>query len=461
MPVYTPSPTLEKFHKNDSIVRAIIGAIGSGKSVGCAMEVLHRAYTQAPNKNGIRKSRWSVVRNSYRELQDTTIKTWMDWLGPDFGVFRQQDMSHLITGKLDDGTSLHLEVLFRALDRPNDVKKLLSLELTGMWLNEAREIPKEVFDMGIGRVGRYPSKRDGGPTWFGVIMDTNPPDTDHWFYRLFEEDRPDTFAIFHQPSGLSPEAENTANLPPGYYENMMAGKDQEWINVYIHGQYGFVSDGKPVFPEFKDGVHTTSEPIKIGKQIFVGIDFGLTPAAVIGQKTVSGQIQILDELVTEDMGAVNFGRLLREKLNTEYRDCTFEIYADPAGEQRSQTDEVTPFQILWNQDIQAWPCYTNDFTIRRETVADYLQRLDFTGKPAFVLGPKCRMLRKALGGGYKYKRMQVTGEAKWQDKPDKGRYSHVADALQYMMLGAIGGGRVVGGYGEREIDYSETNRMVV
>ena len=37
---------------------------------------------------------------------------------------------------------LDLEVIFLALDRPEDVKKLLSLELTGIWINEAREIPK-------------------------------------------------------------------------------------------------------------------------------------------------------------------------------------------------------------------------------------------------------------------------------------------------------------------------------
>ena len=78
-----------------------------------------------------------------------------------------------------------------------------------------------------------------------------------------------------------------------------------------------------------------------------------------------------------------------------------------------------------------------------------------------MLGPNAKMLRKALAGGYKYKRMQVSGEAKFQDKPDKGRYSHVADALQYMMLGAVGGERVIGGYGTADLDYSQTDRMII
>jgi hypothetical protein len=47
------------------------------------------------------------------------------------------------------------------------------------------------------------------------------------------------------------------------------------------------------------------------------------------------------------------------------------------------------------------------------------------------------------------------------DKPDKGRYSHVADALQYLMVGAGEGGKVVsnGSWG-KEISYEKTDRMV-
>jgi hypothetical protein len=318
------------------------------------------------------------------------------------------------------------------------------------------------MDTGIS-FGELPERIAKHLPWIGIIMDTNPPDNDHWQYSLFEEDRPDGFSLYHQPSGIDGEGENLRNLIPGYYHNIMQGKDQEWINVYVHGKYGFIADGKPVWPEYKDDIHHTSEelPLAGSGTIYVGIDFGLTPAAVIGQIVASGQFQIIDELVTEDMGAVNFGKLLHEKLNREYCGCHLEIYADPAGEARAQTDEITPFQILWNQQIEAWPTYTNDFTIRREAVADYMQRLDFRGQPAFIIGPKAPMLRKAMSGGYKYKRMQVSGQQRFQDKPDKGRYSHVADACQYLFLGAVGGDRVIGGYGEQKLDQSELRRSIV
>ena len=459
---YTASPTMEAFHNDSSFVRSLIGPIGSGKSVACIMEMMKLSLQQTPH-NGIRKTRWAVIRNTYRELLDTTMESFFDWFPKELGDYSVMNSKFTLKLDLPDNTVADIQFLFRALDRPNDIKKLLSLEITGMWLNEAREIPKAVLDMGIGRCGRYPSKRDGGPSWFGVLMDTNPPDSDHWYYNLFEEDLPDNHAIFHQPSGTSDIAENVENLPDNYYINMQAGKDQEWINVYVHGKYGFIVDGKPVYPEYKDDIHATSDelPLSGAGTIYIGIDFGLTPAAAIGQITASGQFQIIDELVTFDMGAVNFGKLLHEKINNEYCGCQLEIYADPAGDQRAQTDEVTPFQILWNQGIEAWPTYTNDPIIRREAVADYLQRLDFAGKPALIVGPKAKMARKAFAGGYKYKRLQVSGEAKFMDKPDKGKYSHISDAIQYMFLGAVGGERVVGGYGKKELDYSQTDKQIV
>ena len=55
------------------------------------------------------------------------------------------------------------------------------MELTGVWINEAREIPKSIIDACTMRVGRYPSMREGGASWSGVIADTNAPEEDHWW----------------------------------------------------------------------------------------------------------------------------------------------------------------------------------------------------------------------------------------------------------------------------------------
>jgi hypothetical protein len=48
-----------------------------------------------------------------------------------------------------------------------------------------------------------------------------------------------------------------------------------------------------------------------------------------------------------------------------------------------------------------------------------------------------------MAGAYRYKRVQVIGHERYQDKPDKGIYSHVCEALQYDCLGAGEGNALV------------------
>lgn len=478
---YEASRTLSKFHKDNNFVRALIGPFGSGKSVACVSELLRRSCNQQPDDRGLRRTKWVIIRNTYRELLDTTMATFFNWIPKESGKMNMSSMVFELITPLADGTTLHAIFLFRALDRPADIRKLLSLDITGAWVNECREVPLQVINMAESRCGRYPEtildpdddrylydpancRALFEPTWVGIIMDTNAPDTDSWFYNLFEVNRPDNHSIYHQPSGIAPNAENIRHLPRNYYTNMMAGKTKEWVDVYIHGKYGFVKDGKSIYPEYNDDTHYVDEEFTPDNRlvVYIGIDFGLTPAALIGQKTSSGAMVIFDELVTYDMGAVSFGKLLRQKLATPvYRGCEFEIYGDPSGDSRAQTDEQTPFMILRQAGLDAFPCVTNDPVIRREVVVDYLLRLDFTAKPAFRITRGAPTFRKAMAGGYKYRRLQVAGEERYMDKPDKNKYSHVAEAGQYLFLGAVGDSHVVGGFSNKEIDYSVINRRVV
>ena len=462
-----PGPVAQAFIESDAFVCAIRGPIGSGKSTACAMKLLRNAHHQTRLADGWVRRRSAVIRNTYPELKTTTIKTWQQWFSPAIGRWRETNppSHHLI----DTANRIDWEILFIALDRPDDVRKLLSMELSDAWINEAREVPRAILDGLTGRVGRYPRMEEGGCTDPQIIMDTNPPDTDHWWYRMAEEHNgknADTEEAernaaleaelrrigalrptqrlsewFAQPGGESPLAENLANLPPGYYLKARANKSGEWVKVYVNGDYGYVLDGRPVYPDYRDNVHCREFEPNPRLPVHVGLDFGLTPAAVFAQQMPNGQWRKHSELVTENMGIVRFAELLKNHLAMVYPGYAVQaITGDPAGDIRND-DERTTYDLLHAAGIDARPAGSNEPTLRIESVAAAMRRM-VDGEPGLLVHPRCRTLRKAYAGAYHYKRVALAGEARYRDVPDKNAHSHVADADQYLMLGA-GEGRAL------------------
>lgn len=435
---YKASPTMAAFHRDDAFVRVVIGCLGSGKSVGSCWEIYMRALRQPVDKQGVRKSRWVIIRNTLPQLETTTMATWKEWFGPE--KFAGADISgrapykQTIEQDLADDTKLRLEIIFLALDTDEDVKKLLSLECTGIWFNEFREISKPIFEAATGRVGRYPKKQDVGEFWFGIIGDTNPPDDGHWLYKMAEEIRPSNWSVYHQPSGLSPEAENLKFLPSGYYENMSIGKAQEWINVYVHGKYGYVQDGKTVYANvWNDDIHYAKGEIAVApaRQLIGGIDAsGRSPAAVVLQVTPKGQTQCIWEFLGEDVGAVTFAQLLKRELAMKFPNNPIKWYGDPAGAFKTQNDERTYFDILRGEGILVMPSSGLRTNERIEGVTSILSRL-IGGEPAFLLGRDCNMLRKGFNGGYKFKKVGGGSSVRFMPDPEKNEYSHPHEALQY------------------------------
>lgn len=449
---YRHAPVIKQFAECDAFIRGLMGPFGSGKSSGCVVEILQRGLAQKPGPDGIRRTRWAVIRNTYRQLEDTTIKTVHQWLPPmQFGEWKDGDKRYIVNAF----PGVEIEILFRALDRPDQVGNLLSLDLTGAWVNEAREVPWAVIEALQARLGRYPAIREGGPTWFGLIMDTNPPDADSKWFKFFEEGgHPESFArVFKQPSGLSDRAENLPNLPGGieYYRKLAVGKTAEWHKVYIDGQYGFVIDGKPVYPEYSDELHAKEcSPIR-SVPIYRGWDFGLTPACVFTQLLPSGRFIVFDELCATSMGIERFSDEVLEHCATGFAsEAEFIDYGDPAGNDRAQTDERTCFQILQSKNI-AIEGGLQDPTIRQESVRKPLTTI-ISGRAQFQLHPRCRVLRKGFLGAYQFRRMQTNAE-RYTDKPDKNEASHPHDALQYVCTRLFGAGLILPRSPKRDDDF--------
>lgn len=454
--VYIPTATALKFHNDDSLVRAVMGPVGSGKSSMAAMEILLRSFAQTPYR-GVRTSRWLAIRNTYNELKTTTIKTLKHWMPDTIARFSENypPIARMRTA-LPDGTLVDIEVLFLALDRTQDLGKMRSLELTGVWLNEATELEKEVLEFAIQRRGRFPSKDRGGFNWSGVVMDYNPPPDDHWLFDLFERDNLPGYKIFKQPAALiqvqkldtagqpvpeqlmwvgNPEAENVDNQVEGfnYWLVQVPGKTDAWIDVFVRGKYGQSTAGKAVYlNEWDDKAHMSPTALSPDKYlpVMVGFDWGLNPACVFGQISRTGTLMLIDELFPGvDTALDEFLEVYVTPLLTQrYRGCKIEGFGDPAGIGRSPLDKRTPFMMVNQAGIACKPARTNDWIPRRDAVAGFLTR-----RSGLVLSPHCKVLREGFNRGYKYGQIQTTGA--YRGRPEKNKFSHVHDALQYLALG--------------------------
>ena len=453
------SDTLAKFHKTlDYHHRFIRGPLGSVKTTTVCVDIMDLIVNQPADSNGVRRSRWCAVRNTYSELKNTTVKEWIEVCPEELGKLNGTDLVQNIAFTLEDGTRVKSEFLFLALDKPQDVKKLRGLQLTGGWLNEAKELPYEVVSMLFGRCGRYPKRNEVPEYWYGVIGDTNSPDEDSWYYDLAENVKPEGWIFLTQAGGVfrdaatgkwsvNPDAENAHNLPIGYYENQIHGNKDDWINVNLANNYGFVKEGKPVHPWYNDMVHTSRDIIKPDRSrpIYIGFDFGRTPACAIAQKDAMGRWVFIDEFTSDNMSAESFAPELKRYLDQEYSQFKFEYgYGDPAGGDGNQSTDRTPFDILRANGIFAGPTRSNDPLIRRASISSLGLRNCMDGKPALIVSPKCKMLRKGMAGGFCYKRVQVSGE-KYADKPDKGIYSHIVEAAEYLLQGQGCGSAAVHG----------------
>ena len=440
---YVPPKSIVGYLTSEKFVALAVGPVGSTKTTASLMKIPFHAAQMAACRDGVRRSKCVIIRNTREQLADTTIPDFLRWFPEGVaGTYLKTEKKFIL--RFDD---VECEVLFRGLDDQNDVRRLLSLQTSFGMMDEFREINPQIFNALQGRLGRYPSKLDNG---VGCVTDdgrsnahvwgaTNPPDMDTWWEKYLTEP-PKNADVFFQPGGLSPEADWVEFLPEDYYANLAEGKSEDWIDVYINAKFGKSLAGRPVFRSFRSDFHvakTELRPLRTStRPLIIGLDFGLTPSCTINQLDMQGRLLTFASLTSDGMGLTQFiAQKLKPLLATRFAGLTSIVVGDPAGSQRAQTDERSCFDILRAAGFKTVPARTNSVVARIAAVDTFLNR-QVEGGPGCLFDPSAREIINALRGGYRYK-MKKNGEH--EDKPEKNEYSHVADAHQYACLHADNG----------------------
>lgn len=479
--------------QSDMYVRVLAGPVGSGKSVCASHELMKLSMMQAPNADGLRKTRTLIVRNTADQLKSTTMKTFFDWFPPgQWGTYvASQNKTYFVKQRLPDSTTIDAEFMFIALDTPDDVRKALSLEATFLWGNEWRELHPDVVDGLLMRLRRYPSGKDGGPTRSCALFDTNMPDQDSWHFEQMENP-PDNWSVHTQPPAVlsydefvklhgvapdsaaakqlwpqkwlnapkdvqdkrlrapardgsgadwfvNPKADNVDNLDPLYYPDIIPGKTEDFVNVYLRCRYGRSLAGTPVYDKaFNPEFHVAAEPLNRlaytmtqEYPIVCGIDFGRTPAAVFKQRDPRGRVLTLSEVVCTPAESMGIETFIMTKLNPHvaefYAGCEIVCAPDPAGFMKQQLNELTLVDALKNAGYQCVKPPSNKPEHRIQAV-ERLLTLQVDGKAMYLIDPRCDVLVKGFKYGYRYKKKRG---GQLENSPDKNEFSHVHDANQY------------------------------
>lgn len=161
------------FLASSAIYKAFVGGIASGKSWAGSYDMLRRA------KAG---RLYMVIAPTYTMLCDSTFRIFLA-LAQRLGIVDPQDVKHSAPPSIKLRTGA--EILFRSADEPD---RLRGPNLSGIWLDEASLMEKDVFAIAIGRL-----REAGEQGWLSATF--TPKGKAHWTFETFAAGGPDV-ALF-------------------------------------------------------------------------------------------------------------------------------------------------------------------------------------------------------------------------------------------------------------------------
>lgn len=436
-----------------SNVKGIMGPVGGGKTVTCIFASQALAAGQPTCRDGVVRAKGIVVRDSFRTLEKTVLSSWFQWFpkdhpGWDFAGGNDRPATHTLRFRLPDGRTTESITEFVGIGDKRVEDLLRGWEGTWAWLNEGDLVSPDVLDYVTQRIPRYPSKAllpDGVDPIGQTMIDFNAPDIDNYLYQKFVKEPVPGWRLYLQPGGLDPRAENIRNLPKGYYERIMAGKADWWVRRFVHNRWGYSRFGTPVYPEFNEQLHIAAQVLepRPGIPIGIGMDAGMSPAAIIGQHLPDGQVLILDEYVPgHGVGPSRFAEGLVRLLHERYpRHDIGTLVGDPAAMHGADTEagELSWLEIVGKALGRAvMPCFTNEPSLRMDGVRQCLTRLIDGRKPGLIISPSCTWLVQGFAYGYRFENVRKDASAPFKERPEKNQWSHPHDGLQYLILEMLG-----------------------
>src|SRR5271166_1223775 len=275
---YKPLPKQAEFHGMSKKFRFFVGGWGNGKSSAGVAEALMLAL-EYPGSTGL------ICRKTRGELKATTQHHFFNGGGgdPERGDYTgcPEELIQKFNkteGKLTliNGSVIH----FWPLDEPD---KLSNLNLGWFLIDQAEEVPEEMFLMLRGRLRQRNAPRCG-------LLLANP-EGHNWIW-MYCVQRPGDFP---EMGMVHAKTRDNPNLPEDYLE-ALEKMPKAWRERFMEGSFDVFSG--QIWPEFDPDVHCINPfPVPLNWEIVEGIDHGRrNPTAVLwAAMDEMGNIFIVDE----------------------------------------------------------------------------------------------------------------------------------------------------------------------
>ena len=453
-----PGPVAWRFYEAQDPIPLLMGPIAGGKTtVGLQKGVLEAMrWPQDPSEPAMRRVKFGVIRRLWKDLEQTTMRSWFQWYPKDSGHWLGDPPTHTMTWPLPDGTTVELMVEFRAFGDLRIEEALRGYEPSFCALDEADLAPDNALTFMLSRAGRYPR---------GVLPIAprmawgmcNAPEEDSYIVRDFIDAPQPGHVLYRQPSGLSAEAENLEVLGRGYYRQLAETMPAYERRRFVENIPGLSRGADIVYPEFNPDRHVAAGALKVlDRPVIVGMDAGGTPAAGGWQVAPDGQKRKIFEITThaKEMGSITgpnrFGEALKAILAERCRGLPVRGLADPSAAHGADTAAGEASWIDTVARVAGFPVIpapgNNDPSIRQEAIRlALLATIDGTA-PGLLLCPvHCPMTARAYGRDYRW---VVTAGRRTGIL--KNWASHKVEADQYALLDGSGYHQVLARQGQRQ-----------
>lgn len=420
---YKPLPKQAEFHGMGKKYRFFVGGWGNGKTSAGVVEGLMLAL-EYPGSTGL------IARKTRPELKATTQYHFFNGGGGDAvkGDFEgcPQELIKKFNkteGKLEliNGSIIH----FWPLDEP---AKLQNLNLGWFLIDQAEEVPEEMFLMLKGRLRQLRGPR------CGVLLAN--PEGHNWIW-MYNVQRPGDFP---EMGMVHAKTTDNPNLPRDYIESLKR-MPKSWVERFVEGSFDVFSG--QIWPEFDSKVHVIRPfPVPLDWEVFEGIDHGRrNPTAVLWATTdEKGNVFIFDEHYEAGQLVRYHAQAILEKRKF-YKLPSYTVI-DASAAQKDPNTGRSVVDEYWDHGIPTIPS-DRHVPARINRIAEWLMldknhphpitgEITEDGNPHLYIFANCINLIEHIQQ-YQWKKKPPTQEADAKEEP-LAKDDHDVDTLGYILM---------------------------